>query len=442
VQTKITYKEIFALALPIYGGLLAGTVVGMIDTAFLGRVSLAQQSAAGYGALFYLVFFVAGMGFTLGTQILIARRIGEGNSAGAGPIFWNGLLCMLGYATLVYIFFNTSVDSFFHGVTRSEEISALTADYLRIRSFGVYGTMINLSFTAYYVGKGRSLAISLSAIASALVNVIAGYAMIFGYLGSGPMGIKGAAIANAVSDLSGTAVFILFTLFQKDLRIMGMFSFFPSLQRLREILNIAVPLILQNMISILAWFLFFTIIENTGKENFGISIIVRSVYSIFMMAPMALGSATNSMVSNLIGQQRQNEVLALVRKTGKFSLMFMLITLVPLILVPRTVFLLFSTDSFLAEKAVPVMYTTVAALAAFSVSNVIFQSVSGTGQTRTALLIETGSIALYILYTFLASQWFPDRLPVIWVAEVLYMVFFGTIAYRYMRSGNWKKKKI
>lgn len=443
MKTSVTYSDIIRLALPIYGGLLATTLVGIVDTAFLGEVDLAQQSAAGYGALFHLVFYVIGMGFTLGTQILIARRIGEGKQSLVGLIFWNGIFFMLLYALLVFIFFNTGIHHFFDFITHSENISRLTADYLQARSFGLFGTMINLCFIAFYVGKGDSLAISVSSVLSGIVNIVLAYIFIFRLPQYAGREIIAAAAANGISDLSGTLVFIIFTLLHRGL---GAYQLRRSLRfsaaQWKITFRVSLPLMAQNMISIAAWFVFFTLIEKTGTENFGISIIVRQVYAVFMMSPIALGSATNSLVSNLIGQRRQEEVMPLIYKVGIFSLVFMLITALPLALVPEPIFMLFTADTALAKASLPTIYVITATLAIFAVSNVFYQSVSGTGKTTVALVIEISTIALYLLYSFGASYAVPHRLHIIWLAETLYMLVFGVVSYFYMRSGRWKNVQI
>jgi Na+-driven multidrug efflux pump len=64
------------LAFPIFAGLLSNTLVGVADTAFMGQIGALEQSAAGYGSLFYLVAFIVAYGFSIGLQIQIAQAFG------------------------------------------------------------------------------------------------------------------------------------------------------------------------------------------------------------------------------------------------------------------------------------------------------------------------------------------------------------------------------
>ena len=77
MQTKYTYKEIWLIAYPILISLLMEQMIGMTDTAFLGRVGEIELGASAIAGIFYIVMFMVAFGFSIGAQILIARRNGE-----------------------------------------------------------------------------------------------------------------------------------------------------------------------------------------------------------------------------------------------------------------------------------------------------------------------------------------------------------------------------
>ena len=52
-------------------------MLGMTDTAFLGRVGEIELGAAALAGVFYTVLFMIGFGFSLGGQILIGKFNGE-----------------------------------------------------------------------------------------------------------------------------------------------------------------------------------------------------------------------------------------------------------------------------------------------------------------------------------------------------------------------------
>jgi Na+-driven multidrug efflux pump len=74
-----TNKQIWNVSSPIFLSLLAQTIIGVTDTAFLGRVGEVELGASAMGSLFYICVFTIAFGFSTGSQIIIARRNGEGN---------------------------------------------------------------------------------------------------------------------------------------------------------------------------------------------------------------------------------------------------------------------------------------------------------------------------------------------------------------------------
>ena len=76
--TSYTYKDIWLIAYPILISLIMEQMIGITDTAFLGHVGEIELGASAIAGVYYLAIFMLGFGFTVGSQILIARRNGEG----------------------------------------------------------------------------------------------------------------------------------------------------------------------------------------------------------------------------------------------------------------------------------------------------------------------------------------------------------------------------
>lgn len=88
MKTKYSYKQIWTISYPILISLIMEQMIGMTDTAFLGRVGEIELGASAIAGVYYLAIFMMAFGFSIGAQILIARRNGEGNYKEIGPIFY------------------------------------------------------------------------------------------------------------------------------------------------------------------------------------------------------------------------------------------------------------------------------------------------------------------------------------------------------------------
>ena len=98
-----SYRNIWRVAYPILISLVMEHMIGLTDTAFLGRVGEVELGASAIAIVYYMVLFMIGFGFSLGAQIIIGRRNGEGNFRDTGKIFWNGLYFLLGLSAIIIV---------------------------------------------------------------------------------------------------------------------------------------------------------------------------------------------------------------------------------------------------------------------------------------------------------------------------------------------------
>ena len=96
-----SYKSIWKVAYPILISLVMEQMIGLTDTAFLGRVGEIELGASAIAIVYYMVLFMIGFGFSIGAQIIIGRRNGEGAFKATGKVFWSGLYFVMGLALLI-----------------------------------------------------------------------------------------------------------------------------------------------------------------------------------------------------------------------------------------------------------------------------------------------------------------------------------------------------
>ncbi|MEX2380214.1 MAG: MATE family efflux transporter, partial [Vicingaceae bacterium] len=152
MRAKNSYKSIWKISFPIILSGVAQNIVNVTDTAFLGRLGIVELGAAGNAGIFYYVLLVFGMGFTIGTQIIIGRRNGEGNLTAIGGLFNNGLFFLLPLALLIFLFIQMFSPYILAQLTHSANILEASLDFLKVRSFGIGFAFLNFLFIAFYTG--------------------------------------------------------------------------------------------------------------------------------------------------------------------------------------------------------------------------------------------------------------------------------------------------
>lgn len=434
-----SYRSIWKISYPIIIGLVAQNLMVVIDTAFLGRLGDVTLGAAAIGGLFYLTLVMFGAGFAIGMQIIIGRRNGEGRLRTIGRIFDHGLYFMVGLALLLILFLSVAAPSILGRFISSPAILEESLVFISYRRFGYFFGFLNMVFNSFYVGIVRTRIVSAATIVMAGSNIILDYGLIFGNLGLPAMGIAGAALATNLAEVITFLFYLLWSMKNKSIPSFGLLRFHKPRKRLyNDLLRLSAPVMLQHFISFSAWFIFFMILEQIGETALAASNITRSIYMLLMIPVWGLSSATTTLVSNIIGQGKADEVIPMVKKILAISTGANLVLIQVLIFLPRKVISFFTNSPELIEATLPLLRVITLSLMVFSVSMIIFSALSGTGKTGTALRIEVVSIILYLLFAFILAVNFNAPASGVWFVEVLYFSVIGIFAFVFLKRGKWK----
>lgn len=443
MKTSVTYREIWMIAYPIIIGSVAQNILNVTDTAFLGRVGQVALGAGAIGGVFYLIPVMLSWGFGIGTQIIIARRNGERSFAEIGRTFQHGFYFQLPLALALF-----SLMQFFSGdilkhIIQSEDVYNYTQEYIKFRSYGIFFASINMLYRGFYIGITRTHIITWTTISMALVNGILDYGLIFGNLGLPEMGIGGAALASVIAEFSATVFFTVYTLFKLDGRQYGLYHRYRFDETLyKRIIRVAFPVMLQNFFSMAAWLAFFLFIEKLGEQALAVSNIIRSFYVILMIPMWGFGSATNALVSNLIGQGRKEEVMSLVLKVVRLCTLGVLFIVTLGTIFPGIALKIYTNDPELISASLPALYVVNVAALFLAVGFVFFSAVSGTGKTHISFLIELIVIFFYVASAFILADILRQPIYIVWMAEFFYAFLLGILSFFYLKSGKWKSSNV
>jgi putative MATE family efflux protein len=436
----ISYRNIIRISAPLLVSYIAQNIIAVTDTAFLGRLGEVAIGAGGNGTLLYIIFVMVGMGFTTGLQIIIGRRNGEANFTKVGPLLQQGFYFIIALAFLLFLFMFFFSGSFLELTVKSDAILKSTTGYIQHRSFGIFFSLINLVFLAFFIGTTNTKILTLSTLFTAGINVFLDYVLIFGEFGFPQMGVNGAAIASAISEGIGLLFVIVYTLIYIDLKKYDLFKIVKvNIGKIKEIIKIGGPIMLQNFISLSAWFIFFSIIEHIGERELAISHIIRSIYMVIMMPIFALSNTTNTLVSNLIGQHQYEQINPLIKRITVLAFCINIFMLVINMLTPQQIIGIYTNDISLITDSINTLYIISLTMIVFSFAIIRFSAISGTGNTITALKIEIISIAIYLAVAFISVIYFVVPVEIAWCSEFIYFSILGILSLYYLQNDRLKK---
>ncbi len=436
-------KHIIKISAPILLSLLAQNLIQVIDTAFLGRVGEVELGASALAGIIFIAIYILGFGFSMGSQILIGRRNGEKNYSQIGDIVIQGALFLILPALILIPTLRYGAVHWIPIMFESTDVANAVTSYLEWRAFGLVFAFFNLMFRAFYIGIARTKVLTLNAIVMSVVNVIFDYGLIFGNLGMPELGIAGAAIASVIAEFASTLFFVVYTKKTVDLVKYGFKKIRFQWKVIKKTLDISIFMMVQYLFSVSTWLLFFLFIENyMGERSLAVTNIVRSFYTIITIPSHAIGSATSTLVSNTIGANKSEEVTSLIKRLCLISLGVMLVMIVIVGSFPRTFIHIYTDNPSLIQETMAPFYVMISSLLFYSLGSVLFNSVSGTGNTRSALKFEIIALLFYVSYMWFIIVYMRSSVAVAWTTEHVYWFFLTILSFIYLRSGKWKEKRI
>ncbi len=441
LKVEVTNKQILSIALPITLSIVIPQLNMLINSIFLGSVSNEALGNAGITGVFYLIFAVVGNGLNNAMQSVFSNSAGSGNHEKFKTILSQGIRISLIFA-FIGITFTWLIAPFIMQHVAQASAYPKEMGFLKIRIMGLPFLYLFQMGNAFLIASLNSKFLMIGFICEALINIIFDYLLIFGHAGFATMGFNGAAVASIIAELTGMIVVfavIIITGLKQQYNLLHSFKYEKLISR--QILKISLPLVGQYVISATTWLVFFLLLEGRGANAKAISNVMRNVFGLAGVFVWAFASTANNMISNLMGQNREQEVLPAIKKIMFWSLGFCSIPVIMLNVFPTIYFSLFGQDDSFIKEGVPVIRIVSLGMIFMSIANVWLNAVTGIGKTTINLGIEIIAIFFYLLYTLYFMKVNYISLAVAWSNEFVYWTLIFSLSFLYIRGGKWKNKK-
>ena len=441
LRVKVTNKQILTIALPITLAILIPQINMLTNSIFLGNLSTEALGNAGITGVFYLIFAVAGHGLNNALQSVFSRYAGSDNPEAFKTILAQGIRICLQFAVagilITWFVAPLILKQVADPIAYPQEIS-----FLKIRIMGLPFLFLFQMGNAFLVASLNSRYLMIGFICEAGLNILLDYLLIKGRHGFPAMGFNGAAVASVIAEVVGMIV-VLIVLYRTGLKKQyGLLkSFVYDKVITKQILTISAPLMLQYVISVTTWLVFFILIEGLHDETAkAISNTMRNVFGLMGVFVWAFASTTNVMVSNLMGQKREDKVLEAINKIMFLSIGFCMAMCLLVNIFPAVFFGLFGQGEEFVKQGIPVLRVVSVGLMFMSIANIWLNGVTGTAKTRVNLAIEIIAITVYLIYTWYFIKVNYISLAMAWSNELIYWLTIFLMSFIYLKSGRWKTK--
>ncbi len=446
IQSHNSYRNILQVALPMALAIMIPQISILANAIFLGNYTSTDGliegknvlAVVGVAGIFYLVFAMTLFGLASGMLMLMSRQAGDNNHKGVGVYYSNGMILGLFFSLLLLVFSYFFAPYFFSWTLEDNLIETLAVQFMNIRIWGLPFIFIAHLGNMLFVSTNNTKLMLYGTLGQTIVQILLDYVLIYGHWGCAEMGIEGAAWASVAAEFTFFMVVYGLIYFMPRFKVYAI-NIFRSFDMalIKESFVKSSPLMMQFMISIGSWEVFFIYIEHLGENELAASHILRSVYGMVGIFVWALANTANSMVSNIYAQKRFDDIIPLIKRIVIMSLSYAAIISI-IILTFSDYFLSFYTsDTQVLALASTTLITVVIASLLFSVSTIYFNSLLGMGKTKRNLVYELIVIVAYLIYCTIVIEQLRLPLWVAWSSEFVYWIFILSLCANYIHSKKW-----
>ena len=436
---RVERPGIWQLAFPAMLGNLSYTIVGMVQTKFVGELGAQAVAAVGAGQRVFFAIQAILMAVSAGTTALVARAWGAGDHQEASRVTMASLAVGVVLALVMSLLGLLLADSMAGAFGLDAQTLALASDYIQ------WLCIFNVVFAANFI-----LSAALRASGDAwtplwigfgvnIVNLPLLYVLVFGKFGFPALGSSGAAVAGGSAFAFGGVLLLVLWIKQK-FRVRHVGGGWWRRERLKRLLDIGYPAAVEQGVFQVGFFIFLMLIGRYyGTEAF-------AAYNIgvnLLMVCMTVGFGFSIAGSTLVGQALGANDHAGAQRAG-YRAMWLAIVFMGLVGAVICFYAWEMATFFLNDDVETIRHTVEftyllgAMMPLMAIDFAIGGSLRGAGDTRFPLMATfAGLIGMRCGLAIVATYF---GLPVVWVYAALvgdYLLKGVMLLWRF-QSGRWR----
>jgi len=436
-------RAILLLAIPMVLEMVLESLFAVVDVFWVGRVGANAVATVGLTESLMLLIFAIGMGLSLSTTAMVARRIGEKDPedaavAGVQAIIL-GLIVAFGLGVPALIF----APKLLGLMGASPEIIATGSGYARI-ALGGSGVVVLLFLNnAIFRGAGDAAIAMRLLWVSNIINLILDPCLIFGWGPFPRMGVTGAALAT----FTGRGIGVLYQFYRlmrgtERIRVLRR-QIRVNFQVIWRLIRVSLTGIFQFMIAQTSWIVLVKIISESGADALAAYTIAIRIVIFVILPSWGLSNAAATLVGQNLGAQQPERAETSVWRTGLYNMIFLGgVGVLFLIFAPQVIHI-FTRDPAVVPLAVTALRIVSTGNIGFAYGMVMLQAFNGAGDTLTPTIVNFFG---FWMFEIPLAYWLALRLG--WHANGVYwsiVIAEAAVAVASIllfRQGKWKLRKI
>lgn len=415
------FKTLASFSAPFLLAYFLQTFYGLADLFIIGQYAGAPDiTAVSVGSQVMHMLTVMIVGLAMGTTVMISRAVGGKDYNTVGRTIGNSVVLFGGMSILACVILLTFLDDIVTLMSTPVESVEKTSHYLSICFVGIPFIVAYNVICSIFRGLGDSKSPMYFVAIACVVNVVLDLVFI------GGMGMKteGAAYATVIAQFVSVLFSTVMIRRYKNSFHMERTLLRPNSQSIREILQIGLPISLQDGFIQISFIVITVIANRRGVEVAAAVGIVEKIICILFLVPSSMLSAISAISAQNIGAGKEERA----RTTLRYGIYVCLIygAFFALILQPLSdaTVALFTTETAVILFGGQYLRAYVVDTALAGVHFCFSGYFCACGLSIVSFVHNVFSIVLLrIPGSYLASVWYPDHLSPMGLAAPIGSLF-------------------
>lgn len=262
-------KLIFVMSMPAIFSMFVQALYNVIDTMYISKYDTNAVVALGYAFVIQMIILAFALGIGIGGNILISRKLGEGRKDDASDYGKTSLLLSITFGLIFFILSWFLPKLFMNLSSGVNEVREYGIEYLQvILCFGMF-IMIETNLSKMLQSMGRMIVPMICQLTGAIVNIILDPIFIFN-LG---LGVKGAAIATILGQVSACLIAVIYTLTHKLDISLNFKNYHFHIRYVGDIFYAGIPTIIMNSIGAFVNVVLYGILRKLDPSELSIGVL-------------------------------------------------------------------------------------------------------------------------------------------------------------------------
>ena len=318
--------NLISLTLPMMLGIISMVAFNLIDTYFVGKLGEKELAALSFTFPVIMVVFSIIQGLGIGATALIAKSIGKDNWKKAARETTDSIALTLLLTGLFVIVGLLTIDPTLRLLGADGETAAMSKEYMQIWFFALFFVSVPFVGNSAIRATGDAKTPTYIMLFAVIINAILDPILIFGYLGFPALGLRGAAIATAISR-GLTMIFSFYILIKRDKLI----TFEKPTREVlagcwKSILYIALPSGLARLVVPIATGVITALLAGYGSFAVAAYGVGSRIEFLANSLVFALAASIGPFVGQNLGKGELNRVKECVRISNRFAIIWGLVS--------------------------------------------------------------------------------------------------------------------